>query len=457
MNETPLGELLQAVAEGLTQPRHAWEAAVIGLALLLATLLSRAGAPRLVRNLRRRAGAGADAGGPPPKGAAATDEEVARLRRVLFPLLALSFLWLGEGLLRQLHVLTGVQPARLVGLAASLIGTLLVVRVLFAALRRVLRRGAMLASLERAIGAVAIVCVALYATGALSDVIAWLDAWKIPLGHAQTVSLWSILAGSATTLGAVLFAMWLGALVDDRLAAQSALEPNLRTVLGRVVRALLLAVATLFALAVSGIDLTILSVFGGALGVGLGLGLQRIASNYVSGFILLLERSLRIGDIVAVDKYSGQVTRINTRATVLRQGDGTEAVIPNEMLVSLPVVNSTLTNRQVGLSVSIMIGPDADVAAARQLLCEAARSHPRVLPEPAPSVMLTEIRAGNLVLQVGFTIADPENGQQNVQSDVAIAALERLRAHHIELGVPRGDFRVEPGVGAGATGSPTMP
>jgi len=444
-NETPLGELAQAIAEGLTRPRHALQAVAIALALIGAAILARFFARALVRSYRERIGA------TPPQ----ADAE-ARMRRVLFPVLGLGLLWLAELVLRLAHVLSSGADARLLRLAAWLIGTLALVRVLFAVLRRALHSTAMITGAERTIGLLAILSVALYATGVLGDVVQWLTETHIPLGHAATVSLWSILMGSATTLGALLTAMWLGALIDARLAAKSTLDPNLRTAIGRALRALLLIVAVMLALAVSGIDLTILSVFGGALGVGLGLGLQRIASNYVSGFILLLERSLRIGDMVAVDKYYGQVTKINTRGTVLLQSDGTEAVIPNEMLVSLPVVNSTLSNRKLALAVSILIGPREDLALVCKILCDAARSQPRVLADPAPSVALTEFRAGNLVVELSFWIADPENGRQIMQSAVAMAALERLRAHHIELAVPLGDFHVQQAARGTAASAPSM-
>jgi small-conductance mechanosensitive channel len=444
-SETPLGELAQAIAEGLARPRHAWEALAIALAVIGAAILARVVARGLVRSYRGREGA-----------APTSSDAEARVRRVLFPLVGLVLLWLAELVLRLAHVLASAADARLLRLAAWLLGTLALVRVLFAGLRRALQNTAMITGLERAIGLLAILSVALYATGALSDVVEWLSTTQIPLGHAARVSLWSILVGSATTLGALLAAMWLGALIDARLAVQTTLEPNLRTALGRALRALLLVVAVLMALAVSGIDLTILSVFGGALGVGLGLGLQRIASNYVSGFILLLDRSLRIGDMVAVDKYYGKVTKINTRGTVLLQSDGTEAVIPNEMLVSLPVVNSTLSNRKLALTVPIMVGAHADLALVRELLCDAARSQPRVLADPAPAAALTEFRAGNLVLELSFWIADPENGRQIVQSGVAIAALERLRAHQIELAAPLGDFLVQQGTRGVVPGTPSM-
>jgi small-conductance mechanosensitive channel len=435
---TPLGELAQAVAEGLSRPRHEAEALVIALALGAALLLARALAAVLVA---RRATVLA-------KAHVALDPR--HLRRVFFPLMALAFLGVGEVVLRRAHLLATAADARLLRMAAALVGTLAVVRVLLALLRRVFRSSTWMTRFERAIGAVALLVAGLYLTGLLGDVIEWLDATQIPLGSNAHVTLWSILLGSCTTLAALLAAMWLGSLFEERLGTEPDLDPNLRTVLGRVVRALLLVFAVLLALGLSGIDLTVLSVFGGALGVGLGLGLQRIASNYVSGFILLLDRSLRIGDVITVDKFYGQVTQISTRYTVLRGTDGTEAVVPNEMLVSLPVVNATLADPKIVLVLPVTIGPHEDLDLALRLLREGAAAQARVLPTPAPTAILREFQGGNLALECSFWIADPQNGRQNVISDVAIAVYRLFRANGIALAPPRGEYTLA----AGAVSTP---
>lgn len=420
---TPLGELIQALGAGPPQPRHAWEALGIALALLLAAVCAHA----LGRVLARRLRPGASVA----------------LPGVLFPLIALVLLWMAEGLLRWGHVLSSAEDSRLMRLAIWLIGVLAAVRVLLALMRRVFRLTPLLARVQRLIGAIAILGIVLYATGMLDDVVDWLKSVEIPLGSAAHVSLWSVMAGSATMLVALLAAMWLGSVVEDRLQAETSLAPNLRTVLGRVARGVLLAVALLLAMSFSGVDLTVVSVFGGALGVGLGLGLQRIAGSYVSGFILLLDRSLQIGDVITVDKYHGQVTQISTRYTVLRSLDGTEAILPNEMLVGSAVVNYTLGNRRVGLSVSVTVGADVDLDKAFALMIAAAKAQPRVLPDPPPSAALRDFPSGNLLLEVGFTIADPENGRQNVQSDVAIAVFKAFRSNGIEIAAPRGVYRRE--------------
>jgi len=169
----------------------------------------------------------------------------------------------------------------------------------------------------------------------------------------------------------------------------------------------------------------------------------------VSGFILLLDHSLRIGDVVTVDKYSGQVTKISTRYTVLRASDGSEAVVPNEMLVSSPVVNSTLSDPRLSLSLALTLGPQADLDQAMQLMLEAARAPARVLADPPAVVLLKEFQGGNVVLEVSFWIGDPERGRQNVQSEVALGIHRRFAAQGIALAAPRAELTL-----AGALGVP---
>lgn len=205
---------------------------------------------------------------------------------------------------------------------------------------------------------------------------------------------------------------------------------------------MLTLVAVLVALSMVGIDLTVLSVFGGALGVGLGLGLQRIASNYVSGFIILFDPSLSIGDMITVDKYYGAVTQINTRYTVMKALDGTETIVPNEMLVSSPVVNHSYSDRRVRVAVKVSIAYHSDVDLALAILTEAARAQPRVLAEPQPSSFVTGLGADGIDLEVGFWIRDPEEGTLAVRSEIARTLLRRFREETIEIPYPQRDIRI---------------
>ena len=440
MNASPLRELLDALAEGLGRPRHAWEAVVIVAAIGAAWVLARTVRYRVESRLKAAAHAAVSLD--------VLQFSIEGVRRLAFPATALLLLALGEWVLRAVGLIGDAADARLLRLAMTLVGALALVRLLVYGLRRALVSVALVAVFERAIVLVAWGVCALYVTGALADVVDWLQATLIPVGK-TSVSLWAVLTAVTTTLASLLGAMWLGSLVESRLMATTELDRNFRVVLSRVLRAVLILVALLAALALSGIDLTVLSVFGGALGVGLGLGLQRIASNYVSGFILLLDRSLRIGDLISVagsvERYSGTVTQINTRYTLLHALDGTETVVPNEMLIASPVVNHSLSDRKVRLMVRVAIGYESDLELALRLGHEAARSAARVLADPVPTALLVEFGADGLLLEIGFWIEDPERGRLNVQSDVAIAVYKRYREAGITIPYPRRDVRIVEG------------
>ncbi|UUZ47303.1 mechanosensitive ion channel [Massilia sp. B-10] len=191
-----------------------------------------------------------------------------------------------------------------------------------------------------------------------------------------------------------------------------------------------------------GIDLTVLSVFGGALGVGLGLGLQKIASNYVSGFVILLERSLSIGDMILVDKFSGKVTQINTRYTVLQGLDGTETVIPNEMLISGPVQNLSLSSRQVRVATQLTVAFDTDLANLMPKIVEVCKSVERVLADPELTVVLKNFGADGFELDVGMWIEDPENGRGGLLSDVNLGIWSLLQREGVSLPYPTRDLRI---------------
>ena len=191
------------------------------------------------------------------------------------------------------------------------------------------------------------------------------------------------------------------------------------------------------ALSAAGIPLGALSVMGGALGVGLGFGLQKLAANYVSGFVILAERSLRIGDMVKVDNFEGRVTDIRTRYTVVRALNGREAIVPNEMLITQRVENSSLADPKVAVSTTLQVAYGTDLDALMPRLVEVVRTVPRVLADPAPAVQLTGFGADGLDLSVGFWIGDAENGQGNVQSDVNLALLRTLNQLGISIPYPQ--------------------
>ena len=335
--QTLFDEVLHVLSNELSRPAQAWQLAIIVAALLAAWFYGR--------HVERRAQATLTAAATAPHGVRVDvlKFSIDGFRRLAFPVTAMVMLALG-GLVLYFAGVVRSEEVHLLRLALLLLGAMAAIRLFVYVLRRSLPRAAWIATFEVAIALTIWVIVALYVTGLLDDLISYLDAVRFPVGK-PPLTLWDILAGVVSVIMTVLAALWAGSVVEARLMNAKSLAPNSRVVLARLVKAVLTLLAVLLALSVAGIDLTVLSVFGGALGVGLGLGLQRIASNYVSGFIILLDRSLSIGDMITVDKFYGAVSQINARYTVMKALDGTETIVPNEMLVSTPVINHSYSDK----------------------------------------------------------------------------------------------------------------
>jgi small-conductance mechanosensitive channel len=264
----------------------------------------------------------------------------------------------------------------------------------------------------------------------------YLDSIYLPIGKHRT-SVQTLIEGTVGVVVTVLGALWLSRVLEARLLQSELIEMNLRLVLAKLLRGTLLAAGLLTALSVAGIDLTVLSVFGGALGVGLGLGLQKLAANYVSGFVILLERSLKVGDNVRVDGFEGQVTAIRTRYTLVQAPNGRESVVPNETLTSSRVENLSLANSRVALTTVVSVDYNADLAQVQGILREAAVASSRVLKEPGPNALLSNFGPDGLEFTVIFWIEDPEKGQLNVRSEVNMAILQGLRQAGIGIPYPQ--------------------
>ncbi len=281
------------------------------------------------------------------------------------------------------------------------------------------------------------ILVAAWFSGVLSLVMAELDETKWVIGGHQ-FALGDLLGGAFTAAGLIAVALWLSAAVDARLLMNAAgAELSVRKAISNIVRVLFVFLGLMMALSAVGIDLTALSVLGGALGVGIGFGLQKLAANYVSGFVILAERSLRIGDLVRVDGFEGHITDIKARYTLIQAPGGEEAVVPNEMLLINRVENLSLANKRLWQSTHVTVGYDSDVAQVISLLEAAASAQPRVLNDPGPSAALMAFEADGLSFRLGFWIDDPENGRANVLSDVNVAVLAALQANKIDIPFPQ--------------------
>lgn len=421
MANTRFENILANLWDDLRQPDVVWQVTALAACLLVAWALARLLKVRTSedQSAALRLGAGG-------------------LNRIVFPLIAVALLAAGRALLaRWTHV-------NLLSVAIPLFASLAGIRFAAYVLRMVFSPGG-LAVWERAIATVVWTGVALHLTGLLPEIQDLLEGVKISVGK-QKFSLMTALETVFWILATVLVSLWLGSVLEQRLLRAESLHSSLRVVFARLGKALILVVAVLTVLPVMGIDLTVLSVFGGALGVGLGLGLQKIASNYVSGFIILLDRSIRLGDWITADNHYGEVRDITTRYTVVRSLSGVEAIIPNDTLITSTVLNNTYADKQLRLSIKVSVAYSTDVAPVLALLAEISGRHPRVLRDPPPNALVVAMGDNGIDLELGFWIEDPENGRQNVCSDISVAILSEFRARGIEIPFPQREVRV---LGAG--------
>ncbi|MGH8822689.1 MAG: mechanosensitive ion channel family protein, partial [Rhodoferax sp.] len=285
----------------------------------------------------------------------------------------------------------------------------------------------------------------LWVSGLLPLILDELDQITLTIGSTH-ISITTLIAGALTAGAVLLVTLWISAAIEARLLRNATgSELSVRKAISNALRALLMFVGLLVALSAVGIDLTTLSVLGGAIGVGIGFGLQQLASNYVSGFVILAERSVRIGDNVRVDTFEGRITDINARYTVIRSSSGRESIVPNAMLITQRVENLSLADTRVWLSTVVSVGYQSDVDLVMRLLVEAAARCVRVLHEPAPAAALSAFGADGLEFTVGFWIADPENGQLGLRSEINLGILRALREHNIDIPYPQRVLHVKQG------------
>ena len=350
---------------------------------------------------------------------------------VLFPLLLLLLAYMARFLLQRW------LPMAVFKIAIPVLIALLVIRLGVKVLQAAFQRTPVVRLLERSISWLAWLAMVLWVSGLLPVVLEELDqiSWKVG-GSAMSVR--TMIEGALTAGGVLIVSLWISSGIESRLLrSATGGELSLRKAMSNATRALLMFVGLLVALSAVGINLSALSVLGGAIGVGVGFGLQKLAANYVSGFVILAERSMRIGDNVRVDGFEGRITQINARYTVIRSLVGREAIVPNEMLITSRVENLSLADAQVWQFTVVTVGYDSDVELVMRLLKEAALNHARVLRSPAPSVSLSSFGADGLEFTVGYWITDPENGSLNLKSLINLDILSALRQHHIEIPFPQ--------------------
>ena len=352
------------------------------------------------------------------------------LRNLIGPAILAMLLFAAEAMLRG-----SGQPAALVRIAASLAIAWALIRAVTALFPPGFRKP---------LGIVIWVFAVFNAFGVLDEVMAWLSSIGPPFGD-RTISP-VFVAQAAGTAALFLFgANWLSKKLKTRVDELPQVEPSIRILLGNALQIGLFFGAVVLTLAGLGIPLSGLAVLGGALGVGLGFGMQQIVSNFISGVILLSDRSIKPDDVIEVDDQIGVVKSLGLRYASVVTRDGTEHLIPNEMLVTDKVVNWSFSDKKVRLRRRMRIEYETDLELAIRLMEEGARGVPRVLMEPPPKGFVMEFGEEAIELEIRFWIEDPENGKSNVTSDVLRAIWKNFTANGIDIPLRREEVLIEPG------------
>ena len=291
--------------------------------------------------------------------------------------------------------------------------------------------------IERSLSWLAWAAVVLWLTGLLPLVLEELDQikWKIGASH---LSVRTLIEGGLTAGLVMLLTLWVSSAIESKLLKSSTgSELSLRKAVSNAVTSLLLFVGLMLSLSAVGIDLTALSVLGGAVGVGIGFGLQKLAAKYVSGFVILAERSMRIGDSVKVDGFEGRISDIKARYTVIRSLTGRESIVPNEMLINSRVENLSLADSRILQSTQVTVAYGTDVDGVMQLLMQACEAQNKVLKDPLPFVTLTNFGADGLEFGAHYWVDEQQAGLLTLKSEINIRILQLLQAKGIEIPYPQ--------------------
>jgi small-conductance mechanosensitive channel len=429
---------VQAFILSLTSPQFLAETLAILIAIIVAVGIERAS--RSWRSL--------DAVAAPSR--ASWSERLLRAFGVLAPLLAaLALLLAGHAALAAV----GFPTALIDGTVRLAIGVI-AVRLGVYMLGRLLGPGSWVHG--RQLGITLILSI-IVATGLLG----WLDALEAALSRVSLVpgrsqfSLWALLKGLVVVTAFVVVASLIARAIERHLMRLEQLAVSTRVGVSKFTTFLLIGLGLLLGVNAAGVDVTTLNVLTGAIGFGLGFGLQSVASNFVSGFVLLMDKSIKPGDVISFTSANtgdntgssnfGWVQELRGRYVVVRDRDGVDTLVPNQNLITSPFINWSYSDQRVRIRLPVMVSYDDDPEVALQLLLEAAEGHPRILRDPSPVSRLISFEDNGMRLEIRFWIADPVNGVNNVRSDVNRAIWRIFRAHGVHIPVPQRDLRIVDG------------
>ncbi|EUJ09603.1 small-conductance mechanosensitive channel [Methylophilaceae bacterium 11] len=357
------------------------------------------------------------------------------VNRILFPISALIMVGLARYICAEwMHV-------GMLRIASRLLLAMAVIRVLVYALRYIFSPSGWLKTLEHVIAWGIWLLVALHLSGILPEIALALEDVKFNIGK-NPVNLLVVLQGMLTVVATIFVALWLSRLIENKLMRADQININMRVVLSKLVRIVFIFLAVLIALSAVGLDITLLSVFGGALGVGLGFGLQKIASNYVSGFIILVDHSVQIGDLITVATHYGVVKELRSRYMTLRKLDGTEVIIPNEMMITEVVINHTSAEHKGRIQMPIQVAYDADLDQVIKLMRSVAEQHSRTLKTSNVDVHVKGFGESGIDMMLSFWVADPEEGSSALQSELYQNIWKLFKANGIGIPYPQREIRL---------------
>ncbi|UCH52612.1 MAG: mechanosensitive ion channel [Pseudomonadota bacterium] len=361
----------------------------------------------------------------------------------LTPILLWLWLLAASAILRRYGLDTQIlRPAML------LVGALALIRMGVFVLRHSLSPGSQLKAYEGTFTLTIWALAAIHILGLMPFVQQTLDEYSFTVGQV-TISIYTILSFAFSVVLLLLIALWLANVVQWRLRRSQVLDESLKIALSKISKFALLTIAVIAAMLAAGIDLTAFAVFGGALGVGIGLGLQRIVSNFVSGIILAFEGSIRPGDVISIGNTFGTVQALHARHIVVRTRDGLDILVPNENLLTQDITNWSYGDRNVRIKLPVQISYDDDPEMAIAVLIEAALTHQRVLKDPPPTGVLVAFGESGIDMEARFWVKDPEHGVGNVRSEVNRAIWQALKRAGISIPYPQRDLHIKGPVPAG--------
>jgi small-conductance mechanosensitive channel len=351
------------------------------------------------------------------------------------------------GVAGLLHALG--TPAGIVNVAVQLLGLLLLIRVGVYVLRVSLGARARIKGWGTPITLVLWAFLALHLLGWGENVIALLDDIGISAGDTR-ISIWSVIKLLVTVSLFVVAAMWVSRWLERHVLRLDGLAPNMRIGIAKFTQAFLVGLSVLVGLNAAGLDLTTLNVLTGAVGIGLGFGLQSIAANFVSGFVLLMDRSIKPGDVISFTGTTGTATEgfgwveeLRGRYVVVRDRDGVATLVPNQNLITNSVVNWSYTDPRVRLKLPVRVSYKDDPELAMRLMLESTLDHSRVIQDPAPVARLMSFGDHGIELELRFWIHDPQAGVNNVRSDVNRRIWRLFKEHGVTIPVAQREVRLE--------------